>query len=141
MILDLTSLEKAIYSLEQAVNFINSQEYAAFDQNKKNIIRAGLIQNFEFTYELSWKFIQRYLKANINKDIIEGLSRRELFKYAKEKKLINDIDLWMLFHQARSETSHTYDNNKAQEITEIALKFLPHSKELLNILKLKNERL
>ncbi|MCX7648103.1 MAG: nucleotidyltransferase substrate binding protein [Elusimicrobiales bacterium] len=139
MKLDFTSFEKAISSLRFALDFINSDEFNNFSEEKKNIIKAGAIQNFEFTYELSWKFIQRYLKENINKEIIEGLSRRELFKYAKEKKLIDDIVLWLTFHQARNETSHIYDQQKSDEIIKIAGKFLPEAEKLLFILKSKND--
>ncbi|MEW6012320.1 MAG: nucleotidyltransferase substrate binding protein [Elusimicrobiales bacterium] len=139
MKLDFTSFEKAINSFKSALDFIDSEEFKSFSEDKKNVIKAGVIQNFEFTYELSWKFIQRYLKENINKEIVEGLSGRELFKYAKEKKLIEDIDLWLTFHQARNETSHTYDQEKSEEIIKIAKIFLPESKKLLSILKSKNE--
>ncbi|MDR1086879.1 MAG: nucleotidyltransferase substrate binding protein [Endomicrobium sp.] len=30
----------------------------------KDTICAGVVQNFEFTYELSWKYVQRYLEIN-----------------------------------------------------------------------------
>lgn len=139
MKLDFTSFEKAINSFKSALDFIDSEEFKSFSEDKKNVIKAGVIQNFEFTYELSWKFIQRYLKENINKETVEGLSRRELFKYAKEKKLIEDIDLWLTFHQARNETSHTYYQEKSEEIIKIAKIFLPEFKKLLLILKSKNE--
>lgn len=139
MRLDFTSFEKALTSFKSALDFIKSEEFKNLPEERKNLIKAGVIQNFKFTYELSWKFIQRYLKENISKEIVEGLSRRELFKYAKEKKLIEDIDLWLTFHQARNETFHTYDQEKSEEIIKIAQKFFPESNKLLSILKSKNE--
>ena len=60
MSLDLTALQKACFSLEEAVanacdkSFINS-----LTDSQQKLIVAGVVQNFEFSYELSWKFIKR----------------------------------------------------------------------------------
>lgn len=100
---------------------------------------SGVIQHFEFTYELGWKFIKRWLSVNIGKSEVEGLSRRGLFRLAKEFGLIDSVDEWMLFHAARNETSHTYDENTAEEVFEVSIKFLPVAKKLLTQLELKND--
>ena len=46
-------------------------------------IAAGVIQNFAFTYELCWKFMKRWIEENVNSEIVDGVTRRELFRKAK----------------------------------------------------------
>ena len=70
---------------------------------------------------------------------VEGLSRRALFRLSKEFGLIESVDEWVLFHAARNETSHTYDENTAEEVFEISRNFLPVVKKLLTQLELKND--
>ena len=54
-------------------------------------IRAGAIQLFKITYELCWKLMARWLNANASPGIADGVTRRQLFRLAAEKRLINDV--------------------------------------------------
>ncbi len=55
MPLDLESLRKAILSLKQTIS-VSAEMMAQRpeDEALANALRAGVIQNIEFTYELSW---------------------------------------------------------------------------------------
>jgi len=115
--LDLTAIEKAQKSLSDSLSVLNDKSFIdKLTPQQFHTIRAGVIQNFEFTYELSWKFIKRWLENNIGNTEVDGVSRRQLFRLAAESKLIEDIDLWMTFHKYRNLTSHTYDENTAKEV-------------------------
>jgi nucleotidyltransferase substrate binding protein (TIGR01987 family) len=136
MPLDLSSFEKAVNSLDKAL-------YIA-EKNKANndildVIRAGVIQNFEFTYELCWKFIKRWLEINGEGSMIDGVTRKELFRIAGERQIINNVENWLKYTQSRNETAHTYDNNTAIEVFESAKKFITDAKFLLKKLKEKND--
>ncbi|QWR78364.1 HI0074 family nucleotidyltransferase substrate-binding subunit [Candidatus Magnetomonas plexicatena] len=139
MLLDLSSLRKAVLSLERALNFAGGEKAAMFSETERDVIRAGVIQNFEFTYELSWKFVRRWLGLNVGKANMEGLTRRELFRYARENRLITDIDSWMAYHDARNNTSHSYDSETAQEIFNVAVDFYKKANELLTALEARND--
>ena len=137
--LDLSSLKMAVGSLERAIHVACSQEkMAMLDQDQKETIRAGVIQNFEFTYELSWKFMKRWLEHNLGSVYVDGLPRRELFRIAAEHQLIDCVDAWIVYHDARNETSHTYDQKKAEEVFQTATRFLADANILLSNLEKKN---
>jgi len=65
MTLELSALEKAVNSFEKAVYAVNTAPHiSGLDEDILDTVKAGVIQNFEFTYELCWKFIKRWLQAN-----------------------------------------------------------------------------
>ena len=124
MALDLSSLRKAVDSLERTLNVACLPEkMAGLDDAQKDAIRAGAIQNFEFTYELCWKFMQRWLGNILGSSHVAGISRRELFRLAAERGLIDDVDRWMEYHDARNETSHIYNEDVAEDVFAAAKKF------------------
>ncbi len=139
MTLDLSSLKKAVNSLERAIKVANSVIKDKVNTDEEEVIRAGVIQNFEFTYELCWKFMKRWLEINIGGANLDGATRRELFRESSKSGLINDVDSWMEYHEARNETSHTYDNDKAEDVFDVAKNFLKDAKQLLSILEEKND--
>jgi nucleotidyltransferase substrate binding protein (TIGR01987 family) len=75
--------------------------------------------------------MNRWIKLNVMADEINGISRKELFRIATQNGLIDDINKWMVFHQARNETSHTYDEYKSDEIVSVSIDFLSAAKKFL----------
>ena len=138
MALDLTGLKKGVLSLEAALEVAGSRNVSLFSEAEKKVIKAGVIQNFEFTYELCWKYMRRWLETNIGRAYGEGVPRRELFRMARENHLIADVDKWMGYHQARNDTSHTYNCGKADEIFEVSAGFLGDAKNFLTELEKRN---
>ncbi|MBN2313361.1 MAG: nucleotidyltransferase substrate binding protein [Sedimentisphaerales bacterium] len=140
MKLDLSSLRKAVESLEKALNVANDEIFMSrLNDDQKKTVRAGVIQNFEFTYELCWKFMRRWLEVNLGMAYVAGVSRRQLFRLSAEHRLIDDVDRWMVFHDARNETSHTYDENTAEDVFETAQTFLDDAQVLLEALEARND--
>jgi nucleotidyltransferase substrate binding protein (TIGR01987 family) len=138
--LDLTALRKAMLSLKNAVKIKGDKNFlSSLDENTIAIFKAGVIQNFEFTYELCWKFIKRWLSENIGYSYIDGLSRKELFRKAIEYGLIDSFDKWMIYHKARNLTSHTYNTEAADEIFNISEDFFNEAQKLLKVLEEKND--
>lgn len=139
MTLDLSSLRKAVDSLNRAVNVASHMINGTVDTDQEDVIRAGVIQNFEFTYELCWKFMKRWLEINVSGETVDGLTRKELFRIAAEHRLIADVEAWFSYHKARNETAHTYDKKKADDVYESAIRFLREARDLLNVLEEKND--
>jgi nucleotidyltransferase substrate binding protein (TIGR01987 family) len=140
MNLDLSSLRKAVESLEKTLEVADDKDFiSALSANQKDAIRAGVIQNFEFTYELCWKFMRRWLQVNLGSTYVEGVARRQLFRLSAENKLIADVDQWMEYHDARNETSHTYDEGTAEDVFATAHEFLADAEKLLQALEARND--
>lgn len=140
MTLDLSSLIKAIASLEKS---INSYQVCAANSTltKEDIetVKAGVIQNFEVAYEQCWKFMKRWIEQNVSASVVDGVTRRELFRVSAENRLLDDVALWMEFHQSRNLTSHTYDSNNADHAFGSALLFIGAAKEFLARLESRND--
>lgn len=134
--LDYSSLQKAVARLNESLKVMEEFGTEKASALSRTLI-SGVVQHFEFTYELSWKFIKRWLGENLGKSQVDGVSRRELFRLAAEYQLIDSIEDWMTFHRARNETSHTYNENTADEVYQVAEIFLPEAAKLLAALKSK----
>ncbi len=138
--LELGSLEKAVASLKAGLERVHNQELMAqLDEGSQQLMRAGVIQNFEFTYELCWKFSKRWLENNLGSVYVDGVSRKELFRIAAENLLITDVKAWWAYHEARNKTSHVYDQAVAAEIFSSAEKFYADAQSLLQAIKDRND--
>jgi nucleotidyltransferase substrate binding protein (TIGR01987 family) len=132
MILDLTSLENAIAQLEEALTYCNS-DLAKNDLRLARHLRAAAIQAFEFTYELSFKMLKRYLEeTEANPAAIDDMKFKGVIRRGFELGLVSrEADEWELFRQDRGTTSHAYNEEKAQDVFEGIPDFLEEAKFLL----------
>jgi nucleotidyltransferase substrate binding protein (TIGR01987 family) len=101
----LTNYRKAIGRLKEALERDESDE----------LVLDGVIQRFEFTYELSWKLLKAYLAYN---GIADVRSPREAFQEGFAAGVIDEGDLWIEMLDDRNVTSHTYNETEAKEIFE-----------------------
>lgn len=130
MALSYTSLEKSIIALENGIEIYNKKKNQEVTQEEIEIIKSGIIQNFEISYEIAWKLMKKWLEENIGREAVDGISRKELFRIAAQNKLIEDIGKWFIFHEARNLTSHDYDGIKAEDVFKEALEFSSFARKL-----------
>ena len=83
--------------------------------------------------------MRRWLDGNLGSAYVEGVARRQLFRLSAENKLIADVDQWMEYHDARNETSHTYDEGTAEDVFATAREFLADAEKLLQALEARND--
>ena len=123
--LDLTSLQQALAQLTDAMDFYSSDEVQNNDRLHMHM-RAAVIQAFEFTYELSWKMLKRYLEMTAPNPIdIDQMSFADLIRTASERGLLkSDLTAWLIYRKERGTTSHTYNEDKANEVIESIPEFL-----------------
>ncbi|MDR2399626.1 MAG: nucleotidyltransferase substrate binding protein [Endomicrobium sp.] len=135
--IDISNLEKAIKSFENAIKAAEDTKDKA-QEYIKDTIRAGVVQNFEFTYELSWKYIQRYLE--LNNQIDTTVPKKQLFREAFENGLLDAPDSWFKYHEARNKTSHMYSQAASELVYELSNDFIKDVKNLLHNLVSANEK-
>ncbi len=137
MSLNFDSLAKSIESLERSVKAANTLNTS--DEDLQETVRAGVIHSFEVAYEQSWKMIKRWLQENIGEAAAEGITQRNLFRLGAESQLISDSERWMEYREARNLTSHTYNEDAAENVFTEATEFIYDAKQLLKALEERND--
>ena len=110
-----------------------------FSETEQAGIIAGVVKNFEITYELSWKLIARWLDDNLTPGIADGVTKRNLYRLAAEQHLIQDVDRWMAHHQARNQTAHIYDHQGALRVYQATREFANDARALYAALEGRND--
>jgi nucleotidyltransferase substrate binding protein (TIGR01987 family) len=93
-------------ALKQLTKFIEKGELNELEEQ-------GLIQSFEYNYELSWNTIKDFYEHQAETDI-QG--SRDAIRMAFKRGLIEDGEIWMEMINSRNLTAHTYNEDTASEI-------------------------
>lgn len=139
MALDFSSLEKATSQLQKSLSYYHS-DLAQQDAGIRKQFQMAAIQAFEFTYELSYKTLKRYLETTeAHTGEIDLLSFPTLIRMGCERGLLkSDWSVWKNFREMRNLTSHTYDDEKANLAFSVLANFLQEASFLLHTLQGKN---
>jgi nucleotidyltransferase substrate binding protein (TIGR01987 family) len=138
--LDLSSLQKSISSLEDGLSVVSDVDwFRAQTTAVQNTLVAGVIQNFEFVYEISTKMIKRRIELDSAspEEIDEG-NFRQVLRVAAEKGLIANLEAWFKYRTMRNITAHTYDHEKAQLVYQGTVSFIVDARALLKALEARN---
>lgn len=133
MPLDLTSLTKAVDRLREGlVRHLGDPSDAQ--------IRDGLIQRFEFTYELSHRMLKRQLEQGAANPLeFDAADFHYLIRSGNEQGLLRSAwPAWRRFRELRAKTSHTYDEAVAREVVTEIPAFLEEAAHLLGQLQSRN---
>ena len=115
-----SNYKKALRKLEDSVDYVtNHITKESLDTGEEfgliqiDLIKQGLIQSFEFTHELAWNVIKDYVHYQGNQSV---RGSRDATREGFSMGLIEDGDVWMEMIRSRNQTSHTYDEETADEI-------------------------
>ena len=116
-----SNFNKAFRKLSEAIAFIkrnvDEKEIDIHTENTEEILdeilKEGLIQRFEYTHKLAWNVMKDFL-AEIGDIQIYG--SKDATREAFNTGLIEDGDVWMEMIKSRNKTSHTYNEETADEI-------------------------
>lgn len=99
------NFDKAFKRLTDAIQIIRNDP-------DNVLLQAGLIQTYEFTFELAWKTLKDYLE-------MEGFtvsSPRATLRQAFQSGYIQQGDVWLKALNDRNLTPHTYDDEVTKEV-------------------------
>lgn len=104
-------------------------------------IRDGLIQRFEFAYEIAHKTLKRYMESvSANPEQYDEMPFADLIRSANEQGLLlGNWPKWKIFREMRARTSHTYDEKLALEVVKDIPLFLGEVRFLLAQLSTRNK--
>jgi len=130
--LDLSTLHKALGRLDEGY-----QRYLLDVRDLQ--IRDGLIQRYEFTYEISHKMLKRHLEmTSPNPEIFDAMPFADLIRTGNELSILkSDWSAWKLFREMRAKTSHTYDEDIAQTVVQVIPDFIHEVRYLAQQLELR----
>lgn len=102
----LHSFSKVLSQLNEAITLMRQRELSKLEKQ-------GVIQGFEYSYELGWNTLKDFLVWQG----IEGITgSRDTIREAFSKNLVTDGQGWMNMLQDRNRTSHTYNEETAEAI-------------------------
>lgn len=134
MEISFNQLEKSLSALKTADKIWHRFERGS-DVELTETARSGTIQNFEVAYEQSWKLLKRWMEHYLSVQDSEVTQRRQLFRIAGKHGLIDNVDQWWSFHEARNKTSHVYQEQVAKDVAQVASSFIEPCSVLIATLK------
>lgn len=106
-------------------------------EHPSDIEQQGIIQSFEFTFELSWKTLKDYLEA-------QGLLcqfPREVIKQSFQNQILSEGEIWLDMLAKRNLLAHTYDETLANEAYRLIKEhFAPQIEKLVEWFQGRNEK-
>ena len=95
--------KKALKTVKNAIELAGTRELSDLEKQ-------GLIQGFEFTFELAWNVMKDYLEEQGISGIIGS---KNAIRHAYNKGLIEDGQVWMEMVGDRNLAAHSYDEETA----------------------------
>ena len=121
--IDYSIFETSLHRLQEQHGF-----YLDLDQQYPQAIREGMtesvVRRFKASYDTLWKALRRYLIVVLGIPDVPN-SPKPVFAIAKEHGLLDSsVDQWFNYAQARIDTSHDYDGEKAKACLVLIPRFI-----------------
>ena len=126
------NLKRAFLLLREVMEIIQERKLSPLEQE-------GVIQRFEYTWELTWKVLKDYLEYS--GIVLDTITARSVIKEAIAAKIIDNGDVWMDALDSRNKMSHTYNYKDFEKIIiSIEKNYYPElEKFYLKMLKISTE--
>ena len=121
--IDYSKLEQSLRRLiEQHDNYLTADE--TLSRLDREARAESVIQRFETCYDCLWKVLKRYLIQELGLADLPN-SPRPLFRVAAENRMFESpVEQWLRYVEARVDTAHDYDGEKARACLELVPEFI-----------------
>ncbi len=99
--------KRAFILLREAIEIMEQRDLTQLEKE-------GIIQRFEYTWELAWKVIKDYLEHE--GIVLDKITPASVIRAAFEAKIITNGELWMQALDARNKMSHVYNIKKFEAV-------------------------
>lgn len=123
--IDYSKFKKSLKHLElQFENYKNSDSRENLSVLDKEALAESVIQRFETCYDCLWKILKRYLIEELGLPETPN-SPKPIFRISFENKLFSStLEQWLHYADARTDTSHDYSGEKAEECLALMADFI-----------------
>ena len=98
---------------QQALAQLHDAQSLADSRPLTKLEEQGMIQAFEYTFELSWNLLKDFLESRGVRDLYGS---HDVIRAAFQRQLLDDGQEWMRMIESRNLTRHTYDESVAQQV-------------------------
>jgi len=125
---------------QRFVNFKKAfiQLKSAIDKFDKldDLAKEGMVQRFEYTYELAWKTIKDFIESKGEAEKYQ----KDVLKKAFQLDIIDNGEIWLEMLSKRNLMAHTYNETTFKEVvTGIVKKYYPEIEQLVIFFDKENE--
>ena len=130
----LAKLELAIEDMKKVDSIAKSAN--EYPENIYKTFRDSLVQRFEYTFDLTWKFIGGYIEAEGRK--LEIKTPKAIFRETLKSKHLSEFEVRLAIEMVdhRNLTTHGYDGQLIENISEQIPKYCDLMKNILNRVKI-----
>lgn len=123
--IDYDKFSKSLKQLElQFANYQRCGERNDLSELDKEGIAESVIQRFETCYDCVWKHLKRYLIEELGLPEVPN-SPKPIFRIAADNQLFRaSTEQWLTYADARIQTSHDYNGDKAQAALALMADFI-----------------
>lgn len=100
------NFETALASLTEDLTILKTRPFSKLEEK-------GIIQAFEYTYELAWNCLKDLFEQEADMNIFGS---RDAIRLAFRRGVIENGEVWMDMVKSRTLTSHTYHKELAENI-------------------------
>lgn len=100
-------------NLKKTLTQLESARALAAERDLSELEQQGVIQAFEYNYELAWNVLKDFYE-NQGEQNIQG--SRDAIKLAFKRGIIINGEVWLGMIKSRALTSHTYNEDTIREI-------------------------
>lgn len=99
--------KRAFLLLREAIEVLEERDLTQLEKE-------GVIQRFEYTWELAWKVLKDYLDSE--GVVLDKITPASVIRAAFEAKIVTNGEAWMAALDARNKMAHTYDFKKFEGV-------------------------